>query len=116
MRPDLMKVALLRLRHFLDQRRDSIGTGHHDDVGSALDRNDRDENAAVNLRDDALGKHNNNAARSAVSACGREGAGLRPRSPVKPAPAKQEVNAMTTSASLCVVRGKFDRTASCSIG
>lgn len=58
---------------------------------------DRDVNAAVNLRDYALGKHlKNNAASSAVSACGGEGSGRRRKTAVKPSPAKQEANTMST--------------------
>ena len=45
---------------------------------------DRDVNAAVNLR--------NNAVSSTVSACGEEGAGLRRKTKTKPASAKQEAS------------------------
>lgn len=51
-------------------------------------RHDRDVNAAINLK--------NMAVSSTVSACGEEGAGLSRKTKVKPASAKQEVNAITT--------------------
>lgn len=49
---------------------------------------DRDHNAAVNLK--------NMAVSSMVSACGEEGAGLGRKIKVKPVSVKQEVNAITT--------------------
>ena len=50
------------------------------DCGNIMDR---DLNAAMNLK--------NNAASSAVSACGEEGSGLDRKIKAKPASAKQEV-------------------------
>ncbi len=50
---------------------------------------DRDENAAVNLENYAVG---HTAASSAVAACGGEGSGRGRRTKVKPSPAKQEAN------------------------
>ena len=65
---------------------------------------DIDINAAINLANYASAAHfgtlsvplSSHAVSSTVSACGGEGSGLTRRQQVKPAPVKQEFNAMTT--------------------
>ena len=57
---------------------------------------DRDVNAAINLANYASAALSSHAVSSTVSACGGEGSGSRCKPKVKPAPVKQEFNAMTT--------------------
>ena len=58
---------------------------------------DRDVNAAINLANYASAALSSHAVSSTVSVCGGDGSGSRCKPIVKPAPVKQEFNAMTTS-------------------
>ncbi|MDR2787738.1 MAG: transposase, partial [Candidatus Accumulibacter sp.] len=60
---------------------------------------DRDVNAAINLR--------NNAVSSTASACGGEGAGSCRKTGAKPSPAKQEANSEPASDQKCSDSGRF---------
>jgi putative transposase len=62
-------------------------------------RHDRDVNAAINLR--------NNAVSSTVSACGGEGAGSCRKTGTKPSPAKQEANSKPAPGQKCSDSGRF---------
>ncbi|MFI0398677.1 MAG: RNA-guided endonuclease InsQ/TnpB family protein [Thiolinea sp.] len=57
---------------------------------------DRDVNAAINLANYASAALSSHAVSYTVSACGGKGSGLTRKRQVKPAPVKQEFNAITT--------------------